>query len=493
MSQGIITRRDFLSGAAALGLGGWRLFAAPLGWKHGGKPNLVFGVLSDTHLCSRPFAGRPYRDWPVKYFAAALKHFKSENVDAVVHCGDMAHRGRVRELEFHAEIWRDVFGKHGPTKLFVAGNHEFRADCKGRKLIDDGMAANWERIWGEKYEPVWHKTVKGIHFFGRNWRVDDSCVIEAVDAHFAGTMDTKNPFFVVSHVPLSRALRSAVGMHHNGLGFFGHIHHSAANWNEVRWDPESRLPVVQCPTCHPHGENSLKGDRYIVKCPIEGRKNAGRGRQGYVVKVYDDMLAIERREFGEGGSLGADWVMPFNWETYPPSEASRRRRCPRYNGNGKPGTAKHPFSKGELKKVIGNPQFREGAKLEVENVANVEILPNANIQSQLETDNIGIGNIGNIVIKISLADGNPGSRVYAYEVVVAGDEGTRKLRKAVYAAGCNLGIGHEPNGGVTTLEIPASELPPGESLTIAVRPLTSLGTSGRPIATEFKASGGRTA
>ena len=84
------------------------------------------------------------------------------------------------------------------------------------------------------------------------------------------------------------------------------------------------------------------------------------------------------------------------------------------------------------------------------------------------------------------ADGNPDSRVYAYEVVVAGDEGTRKLRKAVYAAGCNMGIGHEPNGGVTTLEIPKSELPPGKTLTIAVRPLTSLGTFGKPIATTFK-------
>ena len=33
------------------------------------------------------------------------------------------------------------------------------------------MAANWERIWGEKYEPVWHKEVKGYHFFGRNHNV----------------------------------------------------------------------------------------------------------------------------------------------------------------------------------------------------------------------------------------------------------------------------------------------------------------------------------
>ena len=89
-------------------------------------------------------------------------------------------------------------------------------------------------------------------------------------------------------------------------------------------------------------------------------------------------------------------------------------------------------------------------------------------------------------VRIPLADGNPDSRVYAYEVVVIGEAGSQKLFKAVYAAGCNMGIGHEPNGGMTTLDIPKSELPPGKTLTFAVRPLTSLGTSGRPIITDFK-------
>ena len=168
---------------------------------------------------------------------------------------------------------------------------------------------------------------------------------------------------------------------------------------------------------------------------------------GRLVAVIDDddMLMIERREFSEGGSLGADWVMPFNWET-----------------------GKHPFSKDELKKVIGEPQFGKSVKLKVE---------------------IAKSEVGEDVarILIPLADGNPDSRVYAYEVVVVGDEGTPKLRKAVYAAGCNMGIGHEPNGGVTTLEIPKSELPSGKTLAFAVRPLTSLGTSGKPIATTIKA------
>ena len=290
-----VSRREFLFGAAALGLGGWRLFAAPLGWKHGGKPNLVFGVLSDTHLCSRPFAGRPYPDWPVKYFAAALEYFKSLHVDAVVHCGDLAHRGRVRELEFHAEIWRDVFGKHGPTKLFVAGNHEFRADCNGRKLIDDGMAANWERIWGEAYDEVWHKEVKGCHFFGRHWGADEGRLVDLVKKHIAPDAADKGakPFFVLTHRILGHETRMALGGYRNALGFCGHWHHSAANWREI-YCADGLAPFIQVPPCHPHGEGSLAHGKAILKIPIEKNEFVGNGRQGYVVRVYDDMLTIER-------------------------------------------------------------------------------------------------------------------------------------------------------------------------------------------------------
>ena len=79
-------------------------------------------------------------------------------------------------------------------------------------------------------------------------------------------------------------------------------------------------------------------------------------------------------------------------------------------------------------------------------------------------------------INIPLADGNPKSRVYAYEVKV--DGGGASLLKAVYAVGCNLGMGHEPDGGTTTLLIGRTELPKGENLTVSVTPLSSLGTRG---------------
>ena len=38
-----------------------------------------------------------------------------------------------------------------------------------------------------------------------------------------------------------------------------------------------------------------------------------------------------------------------------------------------------------------------------------------------------------------------------------------------------------------TVDIPISELPAGKTLTIAVRPISSLGTKGKAIATKYKA------
>ena len=466
--QAAVTRRDFIGNAFAavgfLALPGGFLFAAPKGWKHGGMPNLVLGVVSDTHLRTAHKGNGIGSRWTDKYFVAALEYFKACNVDAVVHCGDMAHSGQTRELEFHAKVWHRIFDDgHEPVKLFVVGNHDVEGSGYGgfvtkrypdpveraKHVFATDMAANWERVWGEKYEPVWHREVKGYHFFGRQWGVAEGELAKALEAgqEQYRLVEGVRPFFLLSHARPHSALNKKVARLRNAVSFFGHWHHSAANWNEIyMWGG----PTIQCPSCEPRGLRGLCGDGYIAHATLEGADGAGLARQGYVVRVYDDMLTIERREFGEGGSLGADWVMPFEREEGKGKREEERIKKP------------HPFSKEELKKVIGEPQFRKGAKLEV-------VKDSASPRLR---------------VRIPLADGNPDSRVYAYEVVVVGEAGSKKLFKAVYAAGCNMGIGHEPNNGVTTLEIPKSELPPGKTLTVAARPLTSLGTYGRPISVE---------
>ena len=203
----------------------------------------------------------------------------------------------------------------------------------------------------------------------------------------------------------------------------------------------------------------LAHDAYITKAKLEGgeREKIGVARHGYVFRLYDDMMAIERREFGEGGSLGEDWVMPLG--SFSP----------------------HPFSREGLKKAAGEPQFPNGAKLSVklEKRVGVGERRDSNLELELKTPT-------DLHISIPLANGNQKCRVYAYEVEIRPADSalvtsSPPVVKAIYAAGVNLGMGHEPNKGVTTLEIGRSELPKGERFVVSVTPLTSVGTRGRPI------------
>ena len=110
-------------------------------------------------------------------------------------------------------------------------------------------------------------------------------------------------------------------------------------------------------------------------------------------------------------------------------------------------------------------------------------------------------------VTIPHADGNPDSRVYAYELSIDGqnelttqpsafanasadkpDHPTAKLLKATYAAGVNMGVGHEPNKGVTTIDILEKELPKGDVVTLSVTPLSSLGTRGAPITVKYESN-----
>ena len=76
--------------------------------------------------------------------------------------------------------------------------------------------------------------------------------------------------------------------------------------------------------------------------------------------------------------------------------------------------------------------------------------------------------------------------MYAYNVVVVGDDPKARLFKNVFFSGVNSGIGHEPDHGVTTVDISFTELPAGKKLTIAVRPVSSLGTKGKTIGTTWR-------
>lgn len=139
------------------------------------------------------------------------------------------------------------------------------------------------------------------------------------------------------------------------------------------------------------------------------------------------------------------------------------------------------FTRNELKKVIGEPQFGKKAKLEVKFEKKVGVGERNNSALELELKTPAV-----LRIKIPLADGNPESRVFAYDVVIVGEDRKKRLFKSVYFEGCNVAPGHEPNNGMTEVEIPVAELPAGKNLTIAIRPISSLGTKGKSIGTTIR-------
>ena len=489
------TRREFAkSGLAALGfmaMDGMSVFAplpghplrgqpsaggyAPAGWKPSGKPKLVFGVVSDTHIRTAWDGKSPYWRFPLKYFKSALEYFRKSKVDAVVHCGDFAHRGMAASMQFHADTWRDVFGKSGgPAKLLVTGNHDIEgwtynnfgggifpdAEERSKYIMGAKTAEKWERIWGERYEKVWHKVVNGYHFVGQHWgeeSADNPNGAAYVEMEMAKFLDEHSaepwmsakarPFFLIRHVAPGPLLSSAINKYPNAIVLFGHAHGSAAKWFMARLHRGNA--VIEVPSCEPRGTGGLAGIEPSEKAKAEGAEAAGSPRAGYVIRVYEDVLVVERREFGDhGGSLGPDWVIPIGENL------------------------RDSFTLEARKAVIGKPEFPKGAKLEV-GTAQVALDKEIDGKKRLKTPGIRL--------TIPNANGNPQSRVYAYEVVIVGENPKVKLFKCVFAEGVNLAYGREPDCGITTLKIPNDQLPAGKKLTIGVRPLSSLGTKGKSI------------
>ena len=59
-----------------------------------------FGVLSDTHVTgSESLAG----------LTSVFRFFKSRQVDAVLHCGDLTDLGSLDQLDVFATAWKGVF------------------------------------------------------------------------------------------------------------------------------------------------------------------------------------------------------------------------------------------------------------------------------------------------------------------------------------------------------------------------------------------------
>jgi len=350
------SRRQFIGGFAALaGLSQCRLFAAA---GAAAKPDLRFGVLSDVHL---------HAPGDEDTFLKALEYFRDHGADGVLIAGDIANTGRFDQLKRCGDCWRKIFpddkapdGRH-VEKLFVYGNHDvggwqwYQAKTDAEKAERDAQgigyeqnrAKMWEAAFGEKYEPIWMKQVKGFTFIGAHWDKDDHTEIEAFMKAHGKEIDPKKPFFYTQHQHPkdtvmgawawgrdNGAATRAFATFPNAVTFSGHSHYTLTDERSV-WQG-AFTSINTASLRYASVDYSLRENINVNGHGFrgEGRKHTlkqvdtGDGRQGMLVSVYGNTLVIERRDFFHGTSLGDDWVLSVPCRDDNSFAARKAKRVP---------------------------------------------------------------------------------------------------------------------------------------------------------------------
>ena len=321
------TRKEFVLGAAAwTALRPWRAPAADGAPSAADAADLRFGIVSDVHV--REASGK----FGTEHLAKALAWFRDRGVDGVVIAGDMADAGMVSQLQHVADAWNAVFPEgSGVEKLFVYGNHDieglaYHPELKPPRedIIATDRAAVWEKVFGEKYEPIWKKTVKGYTFIGAHWASWGGVpeIERYMQAH-AAELRGEKPFFYIQHPHPANTCHGPWAWGHdegfatralsafpNAVAISGHSHHPLVDGRCV-W--QGAFTSI--------GASSL---RYVG--PVYGRENSGpsqsdgwkqmplidkfSAKQGLLATVRGGTLVLERRDFAHGGKLGEDWTVP---------------------------------------------------------------------------------------------------------------------------------------------------------------------------------------
>ena len=458
-----ITRRSFIVGAAAgVGMGAVRAAGAEASK---GAPNVTFGVLSDVHL-NKPGD----EDTLLK----ALAYFRDNGADGVMIAGDIADTGHIEQIERAAKCFWHTFpdgkatdGRH-VEQLWVYGNHDVGGWGWQRGKDDaylkstairygNNRAEVWERIFHEPYSPIWAKTVKGYTFVGAHWGNEKD--LDAFLQANADRLNLKNgkPFFYAQHPHPANTVQGpwawgndrgvatrALEKYPNAVSFSGHSHYSITDERCI-WQGKftsvgtGSLRYIFSQYWRDNGENHNGVVKQMRMLPEHT------GRQGMLVKVYDDRIVFVRREFVHGESLGPDWVVPLDGS------------CP---------MAFEPRSA----KVIA-PAFPSGAKVEVSRA-------NGKDRRGKATDQI--------TVRFPAACPSATSRVHDYEVTALAyheDVDYPVATKRVLSESYFLPPTREAKSGHIVFAV--SELKGAKEVRFAVRPLECFGHKGPEIYSEL--------
>ena len=493
-----VSRRWFIGGAASFGaLQGCRLLSGSS--PCGGRPNVTFGVVSDIHIIAEnvdSFCGQGN----TRTLRHAFRWFDRQGVDGVIIAGDMADAGLVSQLQCVADAWNAVFPGNRSAldgrpveKLFIYGNHDWEGFNYGYSIFGRpsaglgadhiqkaGLGRVWEEVFGEPYAPVYRKTVKGYDFVGAHWDGTTGANwkgMPAIKPWFAEngkSLDPSRPFFFFQHPhPKDTCYGSWAWGHDSGLStealtpfpnaiaFSGHSHYSLLDertvWQgaftsigtgSLRYEGE---PYDEIPGGF---ENTAGGGRVRPDADkLMPSVSTYSQRSGLLLRVYDDAIVIERRDFMRDVPLGPDWTLPLPAaESKPFAFAAHSKRL----------TAPEFPAKAAVAAALGTAQTRANAA-----------------KAKAEKDKAAKFDIPAVRLTFPAAVQTFASRVWRYEVVAEDANGKRLLVRHVLSPDFHLPLSEAQEE--VSLAVAKSDLPAGGEVRFRVTPHNCMGKAGAAI------------
>ena len=354
-----MNRREFLK------LGTASAATATLAAKSGtdgprGPERLRLGIMSDIHVQTHRCIE--------ERILPSFTYFRDREVDGVMVAGDLTDWGQKAQLKMLADAWYSVFPRDRHPKsgkkverLFIYGNHDiegWRYDYRKWENLpkdytdatgigsDRHRAEFWEEIFGEKWEPIVYKDVKGYKFVLANyggWRffhfTDIIGLPEMLAAHDDELRDGK-PFFYSQHLLLrntstapwcrwvdSGKTTELLSRYPNCVAVTGHTHVGLADDHDL-WRG-AFTGVGASTTWNLHKLGGRENSSLVTDGVPRGEQMPDmeiRGRHGLVLHVHDDALVFERYDFLSRGKIGPDWVVP--WPPRPATDEERRAAVP---------------------------------------------------------------------------------------------------------------------------------------------------------------------
>jgi len=476
------TRKGFVCGALAFGVAGGRLSSGTAAARGDTRhPKMRFGVVSDIHIGGKPDAEQQLE--------IVLRWFYTKNVDAVLCPGDIAHSGLIDELEKFAAVWHKVFsggcaadGRN--VELMISmGNHDVDAwggRWKGyteeqmlahRFFYKDNPGKTMQRLFGQKWELIWRREVKGYTFIGSQWSSLNP-PIEAYMKENVSTFSSAKPFFYCQHAhPKGTCHSGSSGVDHgesvraltpfpNAVAITGHSHCAISDERTV-W--QGAFTSIGAGCLH-EGFGGFEYDNVSAFWHANFRKNlmasladpkpwGGDAKAGCceLMEVFDDHLVVHRQSVVFGLPIGPAWVVPIPARKDGPLDFAKQTARRKTQG--------------------AVPQFAKDAKIAAKFCPHGHALESAAHKGE-----------ACFYVTFPRAKMVKGSRVFDYVVEAMSESGQSVTRKIIAA-----GFAYpEENADIPgECLFSAKELPIGKPIRFTVTPRDCFGLAGKPLAAVF--------